>query len=168
MPPTAQAGGAGNDDEDEELNPPLEEEAEESEDSDQVDYSEFSAEELLNRVHEYKRAYRAVRHQRNDAAVEVVGFHDEYGDLVHARDMQDEHVQLAQEEQDSIKCQTEAYRVRTELAMNEELVVHQSKILEFNEQSKQFAAHKKQFEEDEAQRLLHEVEWKQKARQSTQ
>ncbi len=46
--------------------------------------------------------------------------------------------------------------------MNEEWVVHQSKVLEFNEKSKQFAARQKQFEADEAQRLLHEAEWKQK------
>ncbi len=46
--------------------------------------------------------------------------------------------------------------------MNEESVAHQSKILEFNEQSKQFIARKKQFEEEETQRLLREAEWTQK------
>ncbi len=50
--------------------------------------------------------------------------------------------------------------MHTKRQMNEESVVHQSKILEFNEQLKQFAARKKQFEEDEAQRLLCEAEWK--------
>ncbi len=52
--------------------------------------------------------------------------------------------------------------MRTELAMNEERVVHQSKVLEFNEKLKQFAKRQKQFKVDEAQRLLREVEWKQK------
>ncbi len=92
VPHTAQAGGAGDDDENEEFNFPLEEEAEESEDLDQDDYSEFSAEELLNRLQEYKWAYCTVRHHRNDAAAEVAEFRDEYGDLAHACDMQDEYV----------------------------------------------------------------------------
>ncbi len=39
--------------------------------------------------------------------------------------------------------------------MNEESVMHQSKILQFNE-------HAKQFQEEEVQRMLHEAEWKQK------
>ncbi len=47
MPHTAQAGGAG-EEENEEFNAPLEEEAEESEDSDQDDYVEFMPAELLS------------------------------------------------------------------------------------------------------------------------
>ncbi len=65
---------------------------EESEDSDQDDYSEFSAKELLNRVHEYKKAYRAVWHQRNEYGAEVADFRNEYGDLAHGRDTQDEYI----------------------------------------------------------------------------
>ncbi len=52
---------------------------------------------------------------------EVAEFRDEYGDLQHTRDTQDEYVQQAQDECDSIKCNMEAYRQRTELEMNEEL-----------------------------------------------
>ncbi len=110
-----------------------------------------------------------VRHQRNAAAAEVAEFRDKYGNLQHARDTQDEYVQAVQDECDSIKHNTEAYWQHTELEMNEDLVMHQSKILKFNEQSKTFAekarkfpAHEKQFEVDEAQRLLCEAEWKQK------
>ncbi len=100
--PTACAGGAGDDDED--LNPPLGEKEEESEDSDQDNYSEFMAKELLNRVYEYKWVFRAARHQRNDAAAEVAELHDEYGDLAHARDMQEEFLQQMQQELDTLKC----------------------------------------------------------------
>ncbi len=56
----------------------------------------------------------------------------------------------------------EAYRVRTKLQMNEESVVHQWKILEFNEQAKQFTEHKKQSQEEEVQITLREAQWKQK------
>ncbi len=89
-------------------------------------------------------------------------FNDEYGDLQTARDTQDEYVRAAQNECDAIKRNTEAYRQRTELQMNEEQVAHQSKILEFNEQSKSFEARKRQFEVDEAQRQLREAEWMRK------
>ncbi len=65
----------------------------------------------------------------------------------------------AQEESDAIKRNTEDFRLRTELAMNDERVAHQSKILQFNEKSKQFAARQKQFDADEVQRLLREAEW---------
>ncbi len=68
----------------------------------------------------------------------------------------------AQEESDAIKHNAEDFRVCTELTMNEEQIVHQSKILEFNKKLKQFAARKKQFDADEAQRLLHEAEWQQR------
>ncbi len=68
----------------------------------------------------------------------------------------------AQEESDAIKCNAEDFRMRTELAMNDERVAHWLKILEFNEKSKQFAVHQKQFDADEAQRLLREAEWRQK------
>ncbi len=78
------------------------------------------------------------------------------------RDTQDEFMRAAQDESDVIKCSTENLRMCTELAINEEQVAHQSKILEFNEQSKIFEARKKQYEADKAQRLLREAEWKQK------
>ncbi len=75
------------------------------------------------------------------------------------RDTQDEFMHAAQDESDVIKCNAENFRMCTELAINEEQVAHQLKILEFNEQSKIFEARKKQFEADEVQRLLHEAEW---------
>ncbi len=102
------------------------------------------------------------RRQRYNAEAEVAELCDEHGDLVHARDMQDEYVQQAQQESDSIKRQLEAYRMHTKLQMNEESVAHQSKILECNEQVKLFAERKKQFQEEEEQRTLREAQWKQK------
>ncbi len=75
--------------------------------------------------------------------------------------MQDEYLQSMQQESDSVKCHLEAYRLHTKLQMNEESVAHQSKILEFNEQAKQFAECKKQFQEEEVQRMLREAQWKQ-------
>ncbi len=52
--------------------------------------------------------------------------------------------------------------MHTELAINEEQVAHQSKILEFNKQSNNYEVHKRQFKADEAQRLLREAEWQQR------
>ncbi len=161
MPPTAQAGGAG-EEEDEDFNEPLEDEAEESEDSDQDDYTAFTPAEVLSHLYEYKSAYHTVRRHRNVAEARVAEFSDKYEDLQHTRDTQAEFVQVVQDECDIIKHNTEAYRQCSECQMNEEQVAHQSKVLEFNEQSKVFAAHKKQFEADEVQTVLHEAEWKQK------
>ncbi len=99
-------------------------------------------------MYEYKKVYHAARCQRNDAEAEVADMRDKHSDLVHARDTQDEYLQQTQQESNTIKRQLEAYRVCTKLEMNEELLVHQSKILEFNEQVKLFAEHKKQFQEE--------------------
>ncbi len=125
MLPTASTEDAEGDLHDNELDPPLEEEKEES---DQEDYTEFMPEELLHRLHKYKSVYYAVRCQRNDAKSKVVKLCDEHGELVHARDMQEEYLLSMQHESDSVKRNLEAYRQHTELQMNEESVVHQSKI----------------------------------------
>ncbi len=106
VPPTVQAGGAG-EEENEDFDAPLEDEAEESEDSDQDDYTVFTPEELLNRLAEYKQAYRTVRQYRNATEARVADFTDEYGDLQHVRDTQEEFVQVAQDECDAIKCNAE-------------------------------------------------------------
>ncbi len=73
---TAQAGGAG-DETNEEFNGPLEDGVEESEDSDQDIYAKFTPAELLNRLNEYKKAYRTVWQHRNATALEVEEFRDE-------------------------------------------------------------------------------------------
>ncbi len=54
---TAQAGGAGGDENENELNESLEEEVE----SDLEDYSQLTPAEVLNCLYEYKSAYRTVR-----------------------------------------------------------------------------------------------------------
>ncbi len=138
---------------------PLEDEAEDSDDSDPDDYNQLTQAEMLDRLYEYKQAYRITRRHRRVAEEIVPEFSHEYGDLQTARDTQDDYVRMAQDECDAIKCNAEAFQMRTELANNEEHVVHQSKILEFNEQVKMFEARKKQFDTDEARRLLREAEW---------
>ncbi len=152
------AGGEG----DENLDTPREDEAEESEDSDSDNYVEFTPAEVMERLYKYKRAYRAARRHRIVAEDQLAELNDEYGDLQTARNTQDEYVHQAQEESDAIKCGTENFRVCAEFAMNEEQVAHQSRILEYNEQTKNFEARKKQFEADEALRLLREAEWQQR------
>ncbi len=96
--------------------------------------------------------------QRNDAEAKVAELCNEHGDLVHARDMQDEYLHSAQQELDSIKHHLEAYCQHTELQMNEESVMHQSKILQFNECAKQFDECKKLFQEEQVQRMLREAQ----------
>ncbi len=93
----------------------------------------------------------------------MVEFTNEYGDLQHVRDTQEEFVLTVQREDAAIQRDMEVCRQRAEREMNEERIAHQLRILEFNEQSKQFAACQKQYETDEAQRLSHEAEWKQRA-----
>ncbi len=129
-PPTAQASGAGDENENESLEGEV--------DSDLDDYLQFTPAEVLERLHEYKMAYQ---------------------NLQHARDTQEGLMQTVQEESDEIMCNAEDFQVRSELAMNQEWTAHQSKILEFNEEAKRFAARREQFEVDEAQRQLCEAEW---------
>ncbi len=59
VPHTAQAGGAGKENED--FVAPLQDEAEESDGSDMVDYTTFTPAETLDRLSEYKQAYRIAR-----------------------------------------------------------------------------------------------------------
>ncbi len=120
VPPTAQGSGAGDANGDE--NESLEGEV----DSDLDDYSQFTSAEVLDRLHAYKMAYRSARQQQHVAEVRVANFIDKYGILQHARDTQDDYVCVAQEECDAIKRNADTFQTRTE-------VVHQSKILEFNE-----------------------------------
>ncbi len=59
---TMQAGGAGGNENENELNDPLEDEENEEEelDSDPEDYSKLTSAEVLNRLYEYKSAYHTV------------------------------------------------------------------------------------------------------------
>ncbi len=152
--PTACAEDVEGDLLDNDLDPPLNEEEDES---DQEDYSEFTPEEVLHRLHEYKSAYYAVRRQRNDAESENADFQSKHGELMHACDTQEEFLQSVQQESDNVKCNLEHYQQCTELQMNKESVAHQLRILQFNE-----CMNTKQFQEEELQRTLHEAQWKQK------
>ncbi len=118
--------------------------------------------EVLDHLHEYKQTYCVTRRHLRVAEDRVAEFSHKYGDLQTACDTQDEYVRATQDECDAIKCNAKAFRMCFELANNEEQVVRQSKILEFNKQVKMFEARKKQFQVDKAQRLLREAEWQQR------
>ncbi len=77
----------------------------------------------------------------------------EHSELLHACDMQEEFLQSVRQEVDTEKQSLKSYRQRTGCKMNEVLVMHQSKILQFNECMQQFQI-------EEMQRTLHEAEWK--------
>ncbi len=114
---------------------------------------------MLNRLYENESAYHTVWLHQNVAEARVTDFTDENGGCLTACDTQEEYDRAVQEESDAIKRNAEDFRMRTELTMNNEWVVHGLKILDFSEKLKQFTAHKKKFDTDEAHRLLRKPEW---------
>ncbi len=104
-PHAAQAAGAARE-EHEDFIEPLEDEAEELDDSDPDDYTQFMQAEMLDRLYEYRQAYRLARRQRV-AEARAVDLIDECGNLQHVRDTQEGLVQTAQEESDELRCNAE-------------------------------------------------------------